>query len=198
MSFNPPPLPPTQPPWPQFQVWWQQVVESLKGELGALETAEEALAAAVAAQAAADTAQTAAATAQTSADTVKRDDKITASSIIPADVLDATDAGSSASITVAAHTRLYGDGSTLNVSGHTFTGLAYSTDYGIYYDDTTTSDTTPTYQTTTNLTRALNNYVAGRHLVGIISTPAAGGSDTSGGVQPPATGGTPQGQFSTL
>lgn len=30
MSFNPPPLPPTQPPWPQFQVWWQLVLASLQ------------------------------------------------------------------------------------------------------------------------------------------------------------------------
>jgi Flp pilus assembly protein TadG len=191
MSFDPPPLPPIQPPWGSFQVWWQQVLGQLKNELGGLETAIDALNAANAAQAAADAAEA-------TATTTKRDDKITASSIIPANVLTATDAGTDATIAAAAHTRIYGDASQLSVGGHTFTGLAYSTAYGIYYDDPTCSDTTPTYHTTTTISNALNNFVAGRHFVGTVTTPAAGGAASSGGVSPPGYGGGSRDELSSI
>lgn len=180
MSFDPPPLPPIQPQWGQFQVWWQQVLGNLQGELGAL-------AAAIAAQATADAAAADAATAQTTANTVKRDDKITGSFVVPANVVTSTDNGTNATITIAAHTRKYGDGSSLSVAGGSLTG-AYSTDYGIYYNDTTTADTTPTYVKSTNLTQAVNSYAAGRHFVGNITTPASGGAATTGGYSPAGTG----------
>jgi hypothetical protein len=198
MSFDPPPLPPIQPPWGSFQVWWQQVLGQLRGELGGLETAIDALSAANAAAAAAATAQTSATAANTTANTVKRDDKITASSIIPAEVLSATDAGTDATITIANHTRIYGDDAQLAVTGAVLTGLAYSTTYGVYYDDTSTSDTTPTYHATTTPSNALNNFVAGRHFVGTVATPAAGGAATSGGASPPGAGGTSRTEFSSI
>lgn len=186
MSFDPPPLPAsfTQ---PQFQVWWQQVLSSLKTELGALATAQAALAAAVAAQSTANTAVTDAATAQGTANIAKRNDKISASWTSPGSVLGATDAGSNATITVSAHSRKYGDNSSLSVAGGTLTGKSYATDYYIYYDDTTTSDTTPTYTATTNPNTAAYNAAAGRHFVGKIKTPAAAGAPTSGGTTPPGT-----------
>jgi hypothetical protein len=144
------------------------------------------------------TAQGTANTANTTANTVKRDDKIGGSSVIPADVLTASDAGTDATVVVAAHTRLYNDNSSLSVGGHTFTGLAYSTSYGVYYDDTTTSDTTPTYHTTTTLSHALNNFVAGRHYVGIVTTPASGGSPTTGGSTPIGTDTADRSQLSSV
>lgn len=183
MSFDPPPLP-ARFSQDQFQVWWQAVLASLKAELGALAAAQAALAAAVAAQ--------------STADTVKRTDKISGSSVVPANVLSASDAGSNASVTVAAHTRVYGDGSQLSVGGHTFTGKSYSTKYAVYYNDATTSDTTPTYQITTTLSNAVANFATGRHFVGTITTPAAAAGPTSGGTSAPGTDPADRPDFGTL
>lgn len=207
MSLSIPPLPPFQPNWPDFQVWWQLAKQAIETEVGAAEAAAQAAsdaatanAAAIAALSAASAAQTTANTADTKADTVTINDKITASWTVPAGVVSAVDAGSSVTITVAAHTRVYGDGSQVSVTGHTFTGKAYSTDYGIYYDDLTASDTTPPYQITTNLTRAQNSYAAGRHRVAVVTTPAAGSPPTTGGSTPPGGGGDtdPYDKYSTL
>jgi len=59
---------------------------------------------------------------------------------------------------------------------------------GVSGEPGSTADTTPTYQKTTTLTNALNSFVAGRHYVGGIVTPTAGGGNTTGGYTPPATG----------
>jgi hypothetical protein len=196
MSFDPPPLPPTQPQWGQFQVWWQQVVSSLQGELGALATAQAALAAAVAAQSTANTAVTNAATAQTTANTadstantVKRDDSISTSWTSPGTILSATDAGSNATITIANHTRKYTDATSKSVTGGSLTGLAYSTSYAVYYDQTSRAGGSVTYHATTDPNTGLANAAAGRHFCGKITTPASGGGATSGGVNPPSGGG---------
>lgn len=161
-------------------------------------TANTGVANAATAQSTANTATTNAATAQTTANTVKRDDKIGSSSVIPANVLTATDAGTDATIVVAAHTRLYNDGSQLSVGGHTFTACAYGTDFGIFYDDTTCADTTPTYQKTTTLSHALNSFVAGRHFVGIVATPASGGAPTTGGSTPVGTDTSDRNQLASI
>lgn len=93
--------------------------------------------------------------------------------------LTATDAGTDATITVSGHTRVYGDGSTLAIAGPVnITGLAYSTEYYIYYDDPTRADTTPSYLTTTNEATAAQT--GDTHLVGFVTTPAALGADTDG------------------
>jgi hypothetical protein len=182
VSFDPPPLPPVQPQWGAFQVWWQQVLTQLKSELGGLQTAIDALAAASAAQATADAAE---------ADTaiVKRDDSISTSWTSPGTILAATDAGSDATITVSAHTRKYTDATAKAVSGGSITGLAYSTTYTVYYDQTSRAGGAVTYHATTDPNTGLANAVAGRHWCGKITTPAAGGGGTSGGVDPPGGGG---------
>lgn len=196
MSFDPPPLPPIQPQWGQFQVWWQQVLSNLQGELGALAAAQAALAAAVAAQTTANTAVTNAATAQTTANTadstantVKRDDSISTSWTSPGSILSAADAGANATITIANHTRKYSDTSSVSVTGSTITALAYSTLYDVYYDQTSRAGGAVTYHATTNPNTGMANAAAGRHWCGSITTPAAAGAATSGGVYPPASGG---------
>lgn len=178
MAFDPPTLPPTQPEWSQFQIWWQQVIESVSGEFGALQTALDALAAANAAQSTADTANT-------TATTAKRNDKISASWTSPGSVLSAADAGSDATITIAAHTRNYGDGTSVSVSGATKTGKAYSTAYYVYYDDATQAGGAVSYQVTTSATTAAPNKATGRHFVGKVTTPAAAAPPTTGGTVPP-------------
>ncbi len=182
-----------------FQKWWQ----SLKTALETQENAQDdLLAAVVAAQVAADDAQTAADTAQaaavvaeTSADTAQASAdgansvaSLTASGVTP-NPLTATDAGADATITIAAHTRVYGDGATLAIAGPVnLTGRAYSTLYYVYYDDPTRADTTPTYQTTTSVATAAQT--GDRHLVGSITTPAAAAPPETGDyVAPPGVGG---------
>lgn len=176
-----------------LKYWGQKICERLEAEIArqdqAIADIAAAQAAANAAQTTADTAQTTADTASTTANTVKTTDKISGSATAPTNCLSATDAGSNATITIAANTRLYGDNTSLDVSGGTLTGKAYSTTYAVYYDDATCSDTTPTYVATTTLKTAMHNYVSGRHFVGQITTPASGGGGTSGGGTPPGGGG---------
>ncbi len=190
MTLKLPPLPPTQPQWHQFQVWWQQVKTALEGQ----EAGQDALlaqivaaqAAAAAAAAAAATAQTAATTAQTTATTAQAaaaatalNDRITSSYPDPTTVLTAADVGPTATITIANHTRRYGDGTTVAVIGAALTGKTFSTTYYVYYDDATTSVTTPSFQATTNVLIAQSSYIVGRHWVGKIITPADGAAATT-------------------
>jgi multidrug efflux pump subunit AcrA (membrane-fusion protein) len=157
--------------------WGQRVVEQLEEALAQQQTTIDDLAAAVAdiaaAQAAADAAQadadaaqttantasTTATTANTTATTVKRDDAISSSWTSPGAVLSASDAGATATIAIAAHTR--------------------------NYDQTSRNGGSVSYQTTTDPNNALPNAAAGRHFVGKITTPADGGGSTSGGFTPP-------------
>jgi hypothetical protein len=128
--------------------------------------------------------------AQATADTAKKNDKISASATVPSLVVSASDAGTDATITINGHTRQYGDGTSLAVSGGSITGLAYSTEYAVYYDDPTTANATPTYQATTTLKDAQPNAADGRHYVDQVTTPPSGGGSTSGGgIKPPGGGG---------
>ena len=192
MAFELPRLPFVGFTQEQFQIWWQQIAEAIEAHTATQDQLIADLATAVAdIQAALDAANAAAADAadaQSTADTAKRDDAISASWTSPGAVLSASDAGSNATITIAAHTRKYGDGTQLSVSGDTITNRNYSTTYYVYYNDANRSDTTPNYQSTTNPNTAAPNAGAGRHFVGKIVTPASGGGATSGGTVPPGGG----------
>lgn len=175
-----------------YQRWTQSFAEAIESEVGALEAAQIAEAAAVTATAAAAAATTAAASAsadaasaatdaasaQTSADDANSVASLTNSGTTGLTIT-ATDAGADVTIAVSAHTRIYGDGSTLAIAGPvTLTGRAYSTTYFIYYDDPTRADTTPSYQTTASETTAAQT--GDRHLVGMVVTPAAAAPPTDG------------------
>ncbi len=191
--------PQTGRPTQKFQQWWQSFAQTIETQEG---TQDDLLAAVVAAQAAADDAQTAADTAQaaavvadtaadaaqTSADGANSVAALTASGVTP-NPITATDAGADVTITIAAHTRVYGDGDTLAIAGPSnLTGRAYSTTYFVYYDDPTRADTTPSYQTTTSEATAAQT--GDRHLVGSVLTPAAAAPPTDGDyVRPPGVGG---------
>lgn len=94
----------------------------------------------------------------------------------------ALDAGSSATISVAAHNR-----GIPNVSGTTtvsynsgmISGMNFSTRYFVYCDDPNTAGGAVSYYATTNGTVLAGN--AGRVFVGEVTTPADGGSGTDGG-----------------
>jgi hypothetical protein len=88
--------------------------------------------------------------------------------------LTATDAGSSATVSVAAFTmRVAGKGD-IAVSSGSVSALSYSTVYYIYYDDPSFSGGSVTFSATTTKENALSN--SGRFFVGSILTPSSGGS----------------------
>lgn len=124
----------------------------------------------------------------------------------PTVVLSGTDETVGASITIAAHTRVYPvQGSidvldvvipapvTLILEADGVTGIVNAVQYSVYYDDTTLLDTTPAYKavkTLTNHADAQPGAAAGRHFVGVVTTPANGGAGTGGsGGSPPGGGG---------
>lgn len=88
------------------------------------------------------------------------------------------DNGTTASINISAHNRIYGDGVAVAVNSGSVLALAFSTTYYVYYDDATHAGGAVTYgATTTKLSVAQIN---GRHALGKVLTPADGAGDTAG------------------
>lgn len=98
-------------------------------------------------------------------------------------LLTASDAGSSATITVSAHSWDYpGENADVARAGGAITGLSYSTAYHVYFDDSTLAAAAPTYHTATNQADALNSTAHPyRHYLGSVTTPASGGGPVDGG-----------------
>lgn len=102
--------------------------------------------------------------------------------------LSAADVGASATITISAHSRVYPD-KTEAVNSGSLTGKAFSTTYGIYYDDSGRAGGAVTYVATTTLADSINSITnPTRHHVGIITTPADGAAATGGGGPTPGGG----------
>lgn len=168
-------------PSPQFHRLDQSMKEAIESAFADLEEQVAAIAAAQSAASAASAAATAA----------RREDARTSSYPSSGSILSAADVGASATITVAAHTRIYpgADIADVAIAGGTVAGLGFSTAYFVYYDDTTLASTTPTFQATTTAATAQVGAAPGRHFVGPITTPADGGGGTTGsGGQPPGFG----------
>jgi hypothetical protein len=163
-------------------------IESLfEGQQAALDALADAVAAIAAAQAAADAANAAAAAADTAASNAQTTaDGITDASALANSycnaVLTASDAGSNATISIAAHTRYYPqpDGTTVNVSVNSgsVTARPFSTFHSIYYDDPGRAGGAVTYHATTDQTTAAQ--IGDRHCVGGATTPADGDPDSTG------------------
>ena len=175
-------------PTHQFQQNWQNqgkaiegaiqiLAEAVDGILAAQTAAEAANAAAVVAQDAAATAQVAAEAANDAAAAVGSEGTITASGTSGL-TLTATDAGTDATVNISAHTRIYGDGSSVSVSAGSITGLAYSTDYWVFYDDPTRAGGAVTYQHSTDPADAVQT--GDKHSVGAVTTPVAAAPDNNG------------------
>lgn len=170
-----------------FRLWWQRFAEQIEAEVGALEAAVAAEAAAAVAEAAAVTATTAATTAQTAADGANSVASLTNSGVTGATIT-GSDAGATATATISAHTRQYGDGTSVAVNGGAVTALAYSTTYFIYYDQASRLGGVVTYAATTSEATAAQT--GDRHLVGMVVTPAAAAPNTDGDyVRVPGVGG---------
>ncbi len=142
-----------------------------------------AQAAADAAQTAADGADTAAAAAQDATDANARFLSISNSNVTGCTIT-ATDAGANATVTISAHTRNYADGTSVAVTGGSVTGLAYSTQFFIYYDQTSLAGGAVTYAAVTSGPDAQPTAAGGsapdRHYVGSVVTPAAAGGPILG------------------
>lgn len=184
----------------QFQRWWQDLAQTIETHEGfqdaiigleeatvaAQEAADAANTAATDAATAATDAQTAADGAQAAADATTAQNNLT-NSYPSTNPLSATDAGANATITIAGHNRIYGDGTTVAITGGSLTALAYSTEYFVYYDDPTRAGGAVTFVSTTSATTAAQT--GDRHLVGSVTTPAAAAPPTTGeAVQPPGVG----------
>ena len=104
-------------------------------------------------------------------------------------VIQATDAGTSASVTVTAHDRVYQD-RTVAVAAATITGLDYDTNYWLYADDAARAGGTLNIVATEVFADAFPSSTnPARHYVGTILTPAAGGGTSTGGGGSPPGGG---------
>lgn len=105
-------------------------------------------------------------------------------------VIQSTDAGSTATVTVSAHTRVYQD-RTVPVEATTITGLQYQTTYWLYADDPDRIGGALIIQATETFADAFTSSThQARHYVGTILTPAAGGgASTGGGGSPPGGSG---------
>ncbi len=169
-----------------LQAKWQRVMEEIESSVNAVidaqNAADAANAAAAAADAAATAANTAAATAQTAAETAAADSSL-ASSGVTGLTMTATDAGADATITISGHTRIYGDGTSVSVTGGSITGLAYSTGYYLFYDQASRLGGAVTYVATTSAATAAQT--GNRHSLGAVTTPAAAGPPNDGNVNLP-------------
>lgn len=179
-------------PTRQFQYYIQRILEALETDLDDI---TGILADITAAQADIVTAQADIVTAQSDITTTQADQAAQLKLLKrvtswPYGVtLTGTDAGSDATVTISAHTRIYGNGDTVAISSGSITGLAYSTTYGIYYDDSTLAVTSPTFLSTTTTSNSLPTANASRHHIGVITTPAASDPDTGGDPSSPPGGG---------
>jgi hypothetical protein len=166
---------------PFFVADWQRTMERIEAQFV---SQGQAIAAIQAANAAAQQAQAAASTANDAAATVTASNALQGSFVTPDNVLSASSAGSTSIITIAAHTRVYADGTEVAVNGGSVTNLNQQTTYRIYYDDASRAGGTVQYFATTDADQAAQ--IGNRHSVGAITTPSvSAGSSTGNTTRPP-------------
>lgn len=105
--------------------------------------------------------------------------------------LTSADVGSTASITVASHSRAYPDKTVAVTGASAGTAFAFATQYFVYYDDAARAGGAVAFQTTTVAADAVaSDANPTRHFVGEILTATNGGGSTGGGGgAPPGWGG---------
>lgn len=167
-----------------FHQWWDTFAKSLETAINDLANSVATIAAA---QAAADAADAAARAARGAADSAAAQSALSNSGVTGVTIT-GTDAGANATVNITAHTRVYGDGTSVSVNSGSVTGLSYSTLYYIYYDQASRLGGAVTYLATTSQATAAQT--GNRHLVGSVTTPAALAAPTAGGyVGAPGVGG---------
>lgn len=151
---------------------------ALQAELeGTITLAQDA---ADAAQTAADAADTAAAAAQVATDASQALQDLINSTTTGCTIT-ATDAGANVTVAVSAHTRVYGDGASVAVTGGNITGLGYTASLFIFYDQSSRAGGAVTFQAATSIVDAKPSTAdPDRHYVGAIYTPAAAAPPNTG------------------
>jgi archaellum component FlaG (FlaF/FlaG flagellin family) len=160
-------------PSQRFQTIWQQSMEAIEAAFTAL-TQQVADNTALLNEIRA--AQMLAQAANANAAAVQSTVSLANSYVEPSNVLSASSDGT---ITITAHTRVYGDTS-VSVDGGSVSGFAQGDYVQVYYDDAAREGGAVTYQGTTGLV----SQEGARHIVGGVTIPAAG--------QPPAEGAGPK------
>lgn len=133
---------------------------------------------------AAAAANAAAAAAQGASDENARASNLANSYVDDPGLITAFDAGSSVTVAIAAHNRIYGDGTSVAVASGNVSGLSYGVAHYIFYDDVSRSGGSVTYQAATDPYAVAQ--VGDRHSVGYAPPIAALDPSTPGnGVAPP-------------
>lgn len=155
----------------QFQLLWQRFAEAIEAAFAGLTGQVGDLTAIVARI---EAAQALAQAANDNAVAAKSQQDITNSYTNPTSVLTASSDGA---ISIAAHSRVYGDGRSVSVNSGSLSGFAPGDYVSVFYDDSARAGGAVSYQGTTNAIAQSGD----RHSVGQITIPQAG--------SPPATGG---------
>lgn len=175
-------------PTASMQQWWQQVVQQIENAVALIvkltgvqdqfdQALQQAQQATQQAKDAADAAKAAADAAKAQTDATKREAAIQGSYIDPASVLTATPT----TITIAAHTRMYADGTSAAISGGTIAATsAGDTDY-VFYVDVPRTGGSVTYQVSTDPPVQTGD----THVVGAVAIPTTGTADGGEGPRRP-------------
>lgn len=159
----------------RFQIIWQRSMEAIEGAFAAL-TQQVADNTALLNEIRATQAIAQAANANAAA--VQSTVSLANSYVEPSSVLSASSDGT---VTIAAHSRVYGDTS-VSVDGGSISGFAEGAFVQVYYDDAAREGGAVTYQGTT----ALVSQEGARHIVGGVTIPATGEPPSEGsGPKPP-------------
>lgn len=100
--------------------------------------------------------------------------------------IEAFNDGATCHVDISAHTRVYGDGTSVPVNGGTISGLAHDTVIRVYYDQASRAGGAVTYQWTSDPSTAAQTGI--RHSVGATVTPRAAEMDSVVGSGAPAPG----------
>lgn len=164
-------------PTAQMQLHWQRTMESIEKAFQALSGQVTDLSGIVAQIQAANAL---AAAANANAVAAKASIDIANSFTNPTSVVSATNDGT---VTIIAHARVYGDGTSVAVNSGSVTGFASGDYVTVFYDDAARVGGAVAYQGTRTAVAQVGN----RHIVGQVTIPAAG-EPAADGISPTAPG----------
>lgn len=154
----------------EFQLRWQRLCEAVESSVNSINTQVNSNTAIIAAlQATNAVAQAANDNAQSASDTIS----IANSYVSPFNAVTAANDGT---VSIAAHTRFYGDGSSVSVNAGSVSGFSSSDYVTVYYQDAAREGGAVSYFGTTSAVAQKGN----THVVGQVTIPAGG--------DPPSTG----------
>lgn len=157
-------------PSTRFQLIWQQTMEAIEAAFAALTTQVADNTSVIARLVAAENL---AAAANDNAVSTSNELALANSYVNPVGVLTASSAGV---VTIAAHERIYGSGSSVSVNGGSISGFAPGAAVSVYYADSARTGGAVTYQGTTSAISQTD----GTHIVGQVVIPAVGLPDEAG------------------